>query len=173
MRAKQSPFVISSYICFHDPIKTFFVKKDQTTIIFCCFFVPWTETLTLFFSNLSKLDFDFLSGRSPVSPRVPNMLMKTFALVPAPRLSPVYTVTSYGTTENIPTHIYHRRYFLLFIFKFLNTYAESSWWIMFDYFTVKHQYQSIKKDIWYRHSIEVKACCWVNIIAFSSVPYNF
>ena len=49
----------------------------------------------------SKLFLLLSSFLSPVFPFSPKMLIKTLASVPAPRLSPVYTVTLYLLPENI------------------------------------------------------------------------
>ena len=50
---------------------------------------------------LSKLFLLLSSFRSPEFPSVPNILMRTSASVPAPLLSPVYTITLYLLAEII------------------------------------------------------------------------
>ena len=55
---------------------------------------------TWLLSNLF-LFCDFLRDLGPVSPNSPNILMKTFAFVPAPRLLPVKTETGYFNAEKM------------------------------------------------------------------------
>ena len=53
------------------------------------------QTCISFLSNEKKNKVNTMDRFKPVSPSSPNMMMYTFALVPAPLTSPVTTDTSY------------------------------------------------------------------------------
>ena len=62
--------------------------------------------LTWLRSNLLMFVLESDSCLSPVSPYSPVMLINTFASVPAPRISPVYTVSWYSISGQHNTQIH-------------------------------------------------------------------